>query len=218
MKHSREKPLKVLIADDHEVVRRGVRTILSETDDLQVVGEAANGNEVLKKLRELERVDVLVMDYDMPEKSGLDTLIELKAMRPGLPVIILSIFPEDHYGTRFLKAGAAGYLGKASASDQLVDAIRTVARGGKFISPQLADKLVAELNREREKQPHETLTDREFQVFHLLVSGKKPKDIADELCLSINTVSTYKTRIFEKMEMKNIADLVHYAIKNKLIQ
>jgi DNA-binding NarL/FixJ family response regulator len=118
------KPLKVLIADDHEVVRRGICNILEETDDLEVVGEAANGNEVLKKLRELKKVDVLVMDYDMPEKSGLDTLIELRNDRPGLPVIILSIFPEDHYGTRFLKAGAAGYLGKASASDQLVNAIR----------------------------------------------------------------------------------------------
>lgn len=211
------KPLKVLIADDHEVVRRGICNILEETDDLEVVGEAANGNEVLKKLRELKKVDVLVMDYDMPEKSGLDTLIELKNDRPGLPVIILSIFPEDHYGTRFLKAGAAGYLGKASASDQLVNAIRAVARGGKFISPELAGKLVSELNRETEKLPHETLTDREFQVFHLLVAGKKLKAIADELCLSINTVSTYKTRIFEKMGMKNIADLVHYAIDHHLI-
>jgi two-component system invasion response regulator UvrY len=218
MKHSSEKPLKVFIADDHEVVRRGIRMILSETDDLEVVGEAADGSEVLQKLNALKKVDVLVMDYDMPVKSGLDTLIELKAIRPDLPVIILSIFPEDHYGTRFLKAGAAGYLGKASASDQLVDAIRIVARGGKFISPQLTDKLVSELNRETEKLPHETLTDREFQVFHLLVTGKKPKAIADELCLSINTVSTYKTRVFEKMDMKNIADLVHYAIKNNLIQ
>ncbi len=218
MNRETHKPLKVLIADDHEVVRRGICTILEETDDMEVVGEAGDGAEVMKKLRELKKVDVLVMDYDMPVKSGLDTLIELKATRPELPVIILSIFPEDHYGTRFLKAGAAGYLGKASASDQLVHAIRAVARGGKFISPELAGKLVSELNREREQLPHETLTDREFQVFHLLVAGRKLKSIADELCLSINTVSTYKVRIFEKMGMKNIADLVHYAIKNRLTQ
>ena len=154
----------------------------------------------------------------MPEKNGLDTLIELKIIRPKLPVIILSIFPEDHYGTRFLKAGASGYLGKASASELLIEAIRKVAKGKKFISPALAEKLVSDLNKDSDKPPHENLTDREFQVCILIASGKKLKAIADELHLSINTVSTYRSRILEKMDMQSNADLIHYAIKNNLIK
>ncbi len=217
MNSPKKSAIKVLIADDHEVVRKGMKTILSETSDLCVVGEAENGNEVIKKIQEID-VDVLLMDFDMPEKNGLDTLIELKAIQPKLPVIILSIFPEDHYGTRFLKAGASGYLGKASASDQLVEAIRKVANGGKFVSPALADKLVADLNKDSEKPLHETLTDREFQVFRLLASGNKLKDIADVLHLSINTISTYRSRILQKMDMENNADIIHYAIENGLVK
>ena len=217
MNSSRKNVVKILIADDHEVVRRGMKTILSETSDLCVVGEAENGNEVIKKIQEID-VDILLMDFDMPEKNGLDTLLELKAIRPKLPVIILSIFPEDHYGTRFLKAGASGYLGKASASEQLVEAIRKVAKGGKFVSPALAEKLVSNLNKDSDKLSHENLTDREFQVFILVASGKKLKVIADELHLSINTVSTYRSRILEKMDMQNNADLIHYAITNGLIK
>jgi len=206
-----------LIADDHEVVRQGLKAILSEHSDLNVVEEAENGNEVLK-IVEKNKVDVILLDFDMPEKNGLDTLIELKTLYPKLPVIILSIFPEDHYGTRFLKAGASGYLGKASASDQLVDAIRKVANGGKYISPALTDKLVSDLNKNTEKPLHETLTDREFQVFCLLATGKKLKKIADELCLSINTISTYRSRILQKMNMESNADLIHYAIKNGMVK
>jgi len=217
MNSSRKNVVKILIADDHEVVRRGMKTILSETSDLCVVGEAENGSEVIKKIQEID-VDILLMDFDMPEKNGLDTLLELKAIRPKLPVIILSIFPEDHYGTRFLKAGASGYLGKASASEQLVEAIRKVAKGGKFVSPALAEKLVSNLNKDSDKLSHENLTDREFQVFILVASGKKLKVIADELHLSINTVSTYRSRILEKMDMQNNADLIHYAITNGLIK
>ncbi len=208
--------IKVLIADDHEIVRQGLKTIISETHDLCVVGEAENGNEVLEKIKDIE-VDVVVLDFDMPGKNGLDTLIELKSIYPKIPVLILSIFPEDHYGTRFLKAGAAGYLGKASASDQLVEAVRKVSRGGKFVSPELTDKLVANLNKDSEKLPHETLTDREFQVFCMLAAGKKLKEIAETLCLSVNTVSTYRSRILVKMDVENNADLIHYAIKNGLV-
>ena len=192
-------------------------TIISETDDLCLVGEAENGNEVLQKLNELD-VDVLVMDFDMPEKNGLDTLLEVKGFFPKLPVLILSIFPEDHYGTRFLKAGASGYLGKASASDQLVVAIRKVAKGGKYVSSELAEKLATDINKDSEKNPHEKLTDREFQVFRMLAGGSKLKDIASELCLSINTVSTYRGRILEKMDLKSNADLIHYAIKSGLVK
>ncbi len=208
--------IKVMIADDHEVVRKGLKTILEETEDLSVVADVSSGNEVLKMLQEIE-IDVLVMDYDMPDKNGLDTLIELKTIRPKLPVIILSIFSEEHFGTRFLKAGAAGYLGKSSASSQLVDAIRRVFKGGHYVSPLLADKLVAGLNTDQKKDSHESLTDREFQVFRLLASGKRLKEIGEELCLSVNTISTYRSRIFQKMDLKNNAELVTYAIQNKII-
>ncbi len=217
MSPTKSKLTKILVADDHEIVRKGMGTIISETDDLCLVGEAENGNEVLQKLNELD-VDVLVMDFDMPEKNGLDTLLEVKGLFPKLPVLILSIFPEDHYGTRFLKAGASGYLGKASASDQLVVAIRKVAKGGKYVSSELAEKLATDINKDSEKIPHEKLTDREFQVFRMLAGGSKLKDIASELCLSINTVSTYRGRILEKMDLKSNADLIHYAIKSGLVK
>lgn len=217
MKSSKSKYIRVLIADDHEVVRQGIKTILSETSDLRVVAEAGDGMEVLEKIQELE-VDVVLLDFDMPKKSGLDTLIELKALRPQLPVLMLSIFPEDHYGLRFLKAGASGYLGKASVSSQLVEAVRKVAQGGKFISPVLTEKLVSELNHDTEGPLHEKLTDREFQVFHCIASGKRLKAIAEELHLSINTISTYRSRILEKMEMENNSDLIRYAINNSLIK
>jgi len=217
MTPSKNNSIKVFIADDHDVVRQGIKTIISDTSDLSVVGEAENGDDALTKIRGLD-VDVVIMDYDMPKKNGLDTLIELKAFLPKLPVIILSVFPEDHYGIRFLKAGASGYLGKSNVTQQLVAAIRRVANGGKYISPNLADKLVSGLNRDSKKLLHENLTDREFQVFHLIATGKRLKAIAEELHLSVNTVSTYRSRILEKMEMENNADMIHYAIKNKLIQ
>ena len=143
-----------LVADDHEIVRQGLKTIISEHSDLSIAGEAENGNQVLKILKKT-KVDVVLLDFDMPEKNGLDTLIELKALYPKLPVMILSIFPEDHYGTRFLKAGASGYLQKSSATDQLIDAIRKVFNGGKFISPALTDQLVMNLNKDEKRPLHE---------------------------------------------------------------
>ena len=215
MTPEKESSIKVLVADDHEIVRQGLKTIISECLDLSIVGEAENGNQVLKIVKKT-KVDVVLLDFDMPGKNGLDTLIELKALYPKLPVMILSIFPEDHYGTRFLKAGASGYLQKSSATDQLIDAIRKVFNGGKFISSALTDKLVAGLNKDDEQFLHESLTDREFQVFRLLSTGKKLKEIADELCLSINTISTYRSRILQKMDLKNNADIVRYAINNGL--
>lgn len=217
MTSSKSNTIKILIADDHEVVRQGLKTILSEHLDLKVIAEAENGNDVLK-IANKSKLDVVLLDYDMPEKNGLDTLMELKALHPKLPVIILSMFPEDHYGTRFLKAGASGYLGKASASDQLVVAIRKVASGGKYISPNLTDKLVTDLHKDSKQALHETLTDREFQVLCLIAGGKKLKEIGTELCLSINTISTYRARILQKMDMDNNADIIHYAIENGLIK
>ena len=215
MTPKKESSIKVLVADDHEIVRQGLKTIISEHSDLSIAGEAENGNQVLKILKKT-KVDVVLLDFDMPEKNGLDTLIELKALYPKLPVMILSIFPEDHYGTRFLKAGASGYLQKSSATDQLIDAIRKVFNGGKYISSALTDKLVTGLNKDKEQFLHESLTDREFQVFRLLATGKKLKEMADELCLSINTISTYRSRILQKMDLKSNADVIRYAIENGL--
>ncbi len=216
MNTSNKFPIKILIADDHEVVRQGLKVVLGEHSDLEVVSEAKNGNEVLEIVQKT-KVDIVLLDFDMPEKNGLDTLIELKSMKPKLPVIILSIFPEDHYGTRFLKAGASGYLSKASASERLVEAVRKVAGGGKYISPELTDKLVTDLTQKSEKPAHEILTDREFQVFMGLASGEKIKEIADKLCLSINTISTYRSRILQKMDLENNAELIRYALKMGLL-
>jgi len=213
MTPEKESSIKVLVADDHEIVRQGLKTIISEHSDLSIAGEAENGNQVLKIVKKT-KVDVVLLDFDMPEKNGLDTLVELKALYPKLPVMILSIFPEDHYGTRFLKAGASGYLQKSSATDQLIDAIRKVFNGGKYISSALTDKLVTGLNKDKEQFLHESLTDREFQVFRLLATGKKLKEMADELCLSINTISTYRSRILQKMDLKSNADVIRYAIEN----
>lgn len=215
MTPEKESSIKVLVADDHEIVRQGLKTIISEHSDLSIAGEAENGNQVLKIVKKT-KVDVVLLDFDMPEKNGLDTLVELKALYPKLPVMILSIFPEDHYGTRFLKAGASGYLQKSSATDQLIDAIRKVFNGGKYISSALTDKLVTSLNKDKEQFLHESLTDREFQVFRLLATGKKLKEMADELCLSINTISTYRSRILQKMDLKSNADVIRYAIENGL--
>ena len=215
MTPEKESSIKVLVADDHEIVRQGLKTIISEHSDLSIAGEAENGNQVLKIVKKT-KVDVVLLDFDMPEKNGLDTLVELKALYPKLPVMILSIFPEDHYGTRFLKAGASGYLQKSSATNQLIDAIRKVFNGGKYISSALTDKLVRGLNKDKEQFLHESLTDREFQVFRLLATGKKLKEMADELCLSINTISTYRSRILQKMDLKSNADVIRYAIENGL--
>jgi two-component system invasion response regulator UvrY len=208
--------IRVLIADDHAVVRQGLIQIISKTNDIVIVDEAENGNEVLKKVQTIE-IDVLVVDFDMPEKSGLDVLLELKIVRPKLPVIILSIYSEERFGTRFLKAGASGYLNKTSAPQQLVEAIRRVARGGKFISPNLAEQLANEIGKNSEGLMHETLSDREFQVFFMIVSGKPIKSIADELTISPTTVSSHRSHILEKMNMSNNVDLVVYATKHGLI-
>ncbi|QPJ66475.1 MAG: response regulator transcription factor [Candidatus Nitrohelix vancouverensis] len=210
------RKIKILIADDHAVVRRGLTQIISEASDFELVGIAEDGVEALSKAQELE-IDVLLLDYDMPGKNGLDVLAQVKSIKPRLSVIILSIFPEEHYGARFLKAGASGYLGKSAAPEQLVEAVRKVAGGGTYIGSALADKLVFELKGEKEGAPHERLTDREFQVFYRIATGKKLKDIADELAISINTVSTYRSRVLDKLDLKSNADLIHYALRNHLI-
>jgi len=209
--------IKVLIADDHDIVRQGIEKVLSKSDDVVVVSEASNGREVIELVKKT-KIDVLLMDVEMPEKTGWEVLSELKVIKPNLPVIILSIFPEEHYGPRFIKAGAAGYLNKASKPATLLEAIRKVHQGGRYVSAKLADLLIQDLGRTTKTNPHETLSPREFQVFCQIAAGKKLKDIADELSLSITTVSTHRARILDKMAMKTNAELIHYAVKYGLIR
>lgn len=209
--------IKILIADDHAIVRRGLKQILTETPDMVVAGEAHDGQEMLDLVRS-GHWDVVVLDISMPGRGGLDILKQLKSERPKLPVLMLTIYPEDQYAVRVLRAGASGYLTKESAPDHLVEAIRKVARGGKYVSAHLAEKLAFSLESLSEKPPHETLSDREFQVLRLIASGKTVKEIGDQLALSVKTISTYRTRILEKMRMKNNAELTHYAIQQKLVE
>jgi two-component system, NarL family, invasion response regulator UvrY len=216
MKHQPSHKTKIVIADDHAVVRMGLVQIISETPDLEVIAEAENGNMLLDKIRTLQP-DLVLMDIDMPEKSGWDVMLQLKSESPKLPVIVLSISPEKDFAVRFLKAGASGYLTKSSAPEQLVGAIRKVAGGGKFISPALAEKLALDLAHGNDLPPHESLSPREFQVMSLIASGKTVSEIAKELGVSLPTVSTFRARILEKMSMKTNAQLTHYAIKNGLL-
>jgi DNA-binding NarL/FixJ family response regulator len=208
--------IKILIADDHAVVRRGLKQILAEEPNMAVFGEACNAQEVLKNVRE-QNWDIVILDITMPDRSGLEVLKELKNIRPKLPVLILSIHPEEQYAVRVLKAGAAGYMTKESAPEELVKAVRKVIRGSKYISPSLVEKLAFDLETDSEKPLHETLSDREYQVMCMIASGKTVKEIAKKLYLSVKTISTHRARILGKMKMKTNAELTHYAIKNRLV-
>jgi DNA-binding NarL/FixJ family response regulator len=208
--------LKILIADDHAIVRQGLKQIVTETSDMVVAGEASNGQELLNKINEND-YDVVVLDITMPGRDGIDVLKQLRSEKPELPVLMLSIHPEEQYALRALRAGASGYLTKESAPDELVIAIQKVSRGGKYISSSLAEKLAFELESSREQAPHETLSDREYHVMCLIASGKTVMEIAQDLSLSEKTISTYRSRILEKMKMKNNAELTYYAIKNQLV-
>jgi two-component system, NarL family, invasion response regulator UvrY len=207
--------IRVLIADDHAIVRKGFLQIVNETPDMRVVGEASNGQEILEKVRELD-CDVLVLDISMPRFSGLESLREIRYLRPDLPVLILSMHSEDQYAIRSLKAGAAGYLNKETAIDELVVAIRKVVSGGKYLSVTAAEKIALEIGNNSEKAPHERLSNREYSVLLMIGSGKSISEIADELSLSVKTVSTYRTRILEKMGLNTNADLIRYVIENDL--
>lgn len=209
--------INVLIADDHPVVLEGLKQIVADTSDIVIKGEATNGKEVLDQVR-TGQWDVVVLDITMPGVHGLDLLKQLKAQQPKLRVLVLSMHPEDDYAVRLLRAGASGYLNKRSVSDQLVEAIRKVAQGGKYVSPALAEKLVFDLVVDSDDLPHKKLSDREFQVFCHLASGMTVTETAEELSLSVKTVSTYRSRILEKMNMHRNADMTRYAIQHELVR
>jgi DNA-binding NarL/FixJ family response regulator len=208
--------IKILIADDHPVVRKGLKEIIKDNSDMVVADEAGHGQEVLEKALK-KKFDVVVLDISMPGRSGLEVLKQLKRERPELSVLILSIHPEEHYALRVLKAGASGYLTKESVPDELIKAIRRISTGRKYISSTLAEKLAFDLEDGAERPAYEKLSDREYEVMCLIASGKTLKEIAEGLCLSVKTISTYRSRILEKMKMRNNAELTHYALKHNLV-
>jgi two-component system invasion response regulator UvrY len=208
--------INVVVIDDHAVVREGLKRIISENPGMAVSGEAGDGFEAMKVVKS-HPCDVVLLDITMPNRNGLDVLKQIHAESPRLPVLVLSMHAEDQYAIRVLRAGAAGYLTKESAPAKLVQAIRKVVRGGKYVSQTLAEKLVFDLDTDIDRVPHETLSDREFQVLCMIASGKTVGDIAEELALSVKTISTYRVRILEKLQMKNNAEITRYAIKQGLV-
>ena len=208
--------IRVVIADDHTIVREGLRQLLQASVDFDIVSEARDGHEVMQRVRELD-FDVLLLDMSMPGKSGMELIKQVKSERPRLRILVLSMHQEHQYAVRAIKAGASGYLTKESASSQLAAAIRKVACGGAFISAEVAEQLALGAMPQAEGLPHTALSDREYQVFRLLVSGKTVSEIGAELNLSVKTVSTHKARLLQKMGVANQTELVHYAIRHRLI-
>jgi len=209
--------INVLIADDHPIVLEGMKLILSECPDIIIEDVATTGHEVIELVSKKD-YRVVVLDISMPGRDGIDTLKQLKKERPALAVLILSTHPEEQYGVRVLKAGASGYLSKHSAPDKLIEAIRKVSRGGKYVSPSLAERLAVEMESGVEGLIHERLSDREYQVLCMIASGKTVNEIARELSLSVKTISTFRSRILKKMNMRNNAEITHYAIKIGLLE
>jgi DNA-binding NarL/FixJ family response regulator len=208
--------IRIVIADDHTIVREGLKQLLAAANNLAVTGEAQNGQEVLRRVRE-DDFDVLLLDMSMPGKSGVELIKQVHSEKPKLRILVLSMHEEEQYAVRALKAGAAGYLTKESASDQLVAAIRKVAAGGVFISSAVGEQLALGAMAQTDGPPHTALSDREYQVFEMLVAGKSVTDIAERLNLSVKTVSTHKARIMQKMNMTNQAELIRYAIGHRLV-
>ncbi|MBI4396799.1 MAG: response regulator transcription factor [Elusimicrobia bacterium] len=208
--------IKILIADDHIIIRKGLKQILSEDPSLIVAGEAANGHEVMEKLK-AKHWDVIVLDSSLPDRSVLEILKQIKSHHPKIPIVVFTMNSEEHYAVRVLKAGASGFITKDAPPDQLISAIQKVARGGRYVSPAFAERLAFNLVSGVPKPLHETLSDREFQVMCMISSGKTITEIAEQLFLSVKTVSTHRSRILEKMKMKNNAELIIYAIQNGLV-
>ncbi|TVO58281.1 response regulator [Denitromonas halophila] len=211
------KRIRVMIADDHAIVRQGLRQILSGIEDMEVAGEACNGVEALQLSRD-GQWDVVLMDVSMPDRNGIDALKLIRKEQPKLPVLILSMYPEEQYAIRALKAGAAGYLTKQSAPEQLVTAIRQVASGKKYVSASLAMELADAIGEDTDRPLHEKLSDREYQTLCMIASGKTLTQIADELNLSVKTISVYRARLLEKMRLRNNAELTHYGLKFGLVE
>jgi two-component system, NarL family, invasion response regulator UvrY len=209
--------MKILLADDHTVVRHGLKQILADEFKRAVFGEARNAQEALDLVWK-ENWDVVVLDITMPGRSGLEVLREIKKSNPKLPVLVLSMHPENQFAVRVLKRGAAGYMTKESAANELVGAIKKVLTGGRYVSASLAEKLATYLASDNQRPPQELLSDREFQVLRLIASGKIVSEIAKELSLSVKTISTYRTRILEKMGLRNNAELMHYAMQHQLVE
>ena len=208
--------IKILIADDHPMIRYGLKQIISEQKDIKVTGEAENGKQVFEFLKKNE-YDLLILDLNLPDINGVEILKKLKHSKYKIPVLILSAFPEEQYAVRLIKAGASGYLNKIAVADLLIDAIRKIISGGHYISSALSEKLVSAITNDNEENVHEKLSEREFEILCLIASGKTVKDVADKLFLSIPTVYTYRSRILEKMDMKNDNELIQYCIKEGLI-
>ncbi|MGZ3418600.1 MAG: response regulator [Polyangiales bacterium] len=208
--------IRVLVADDHAIVRRGLRQILAETRDIDLAGEAATIEDALRAVRE-QRFDVAVVDISMPGGSGLDLLTQIRREKPELPVLVLTVHSEEQYAVRALKSGAAGFLTKESAPEKLVEAVRKLAAGGRFVTPELAEKLATFVASD-ERPPHEKLSNREFEILKLIASGKTVGEIGRDLSLSVKTVSTHRTRILDKMQMKTNAELTTYAVRRGLVE
>lgn len=208
--------IKIFIADDHPLIREGLKkTLLSEVD-FQIAGEAADGTELLKKITEVD-FDIILLDLNMPGKNGLDVIKEIKQLYPKAYILVLSMYPLHRFAVRALKTGAAGYVTKDSPTEEVVKAIRTIISRGRYISIELAELLANEFGNAKDALPHESLSDREFQIMSMITTGKTVKEIAEELCLNISTVNTYHARILEKMNMKSNVELTLYAIENNLI-
>ena len=208
--------INVLIVDDHAVVREGVKSIISNTTDITVIAEAETGLEAVRLSRQHE-FQVMLLDIVLPDKNGIEVLKQIKSEKPGVAVLMFSVHREDQYAVRALKAGASGFLNKQAGGNKILEAIRQVARGMKYLSVELAQELANNLNRDNEDAPHKSLSDREFQTMTLIASGKSVSDIAKELSLSVKTISEYRSRILLKMKLRHNAELTHYAIKNQLV-
>jgi len=208
--------VKVFIADDHAVVRQGLKQIISEVSDMHVLGESDNGFEVIDHVK-TGNYDMVILDITMPGPNIIDLVKQIHQIKPQMPILVLSIHPEEQYAVRVLRCGASGYLTKESAPEELVNAIRKLSKGGKYVSAALAEKLLFTLGTDQEKLPHDNLSDREYQSLCMIAAGKTVKDIAQDLNLSEKTISTYRSRVLQKMGMKNNAEITHYAFKYGLV-
>jgi len=212
----KKNKIRVIIVDDHAILRSGIKQILAATDDIEVVAEAENAGEAIKFSREVE-ADVMLLDISLPDRSGMDALKCIKRDNQHMAVLMLSMYMEDQYAVRALKSGASGYLCKHSASNELLSAIHALAKGKKYITPEVAEILAEQVGETKSQSPHETLSDREFQTMIMISSGYSVSEIAEKLALSVKTVSMYRTRLLEKMHLRHNADITHYAIRNQLV-